>query len=111
MKRKTRPAARPRATRISPRALAARVVEDVVVHSRYLDAALAEIPERVPARDGALIQEMSYGTLRWFDQLVAVAALFLDKPLKQKDQDVYALLLVGLYQLLFMRVARHAAVQ
>ncbi|MEW6332195.1 MAG: 16S rRNA (cytosine(967)-C(5))-methyltransferase RsmB [Pseudomonadota bacterium] len=96
---------------MNPRALAAQVVEQVVVRARYLDAALAEILERAPARDGALVQEMSYGTLRWFDQLATVAALFLDKPLKQKDQDVYALLLVGLYQLRFMRVARHAAVK
>jgi 16S rRNA (cytosine967-C5)-methyltransferase len=87
------------------------VVEQVVVRARYLDAALTEILERTPARDGALVQEMSYGTLRWFDQLATVAALFLDKPLKQKDQDVYALLLIGLYQLRFMRVARHAAVK
>lgn len=110
MKRKTTPVARRPAAATNPRAVAARVVEQVLVHARYLDAALTEtLGTRM--RDAALVQEMSYGTLRWFDQLTAVAALFLDKPLKQKDQDVYALLLVGLYQLLFMRVARHAAVQ
>jgi 16S rRNA (cytosine967-C5)-methyltransferase len=81
-----------------------------VVRARYLDAALTETLD-AQTRDAALVQEMSYGTLRWFDQLAAVAALFLDKPLKAKDQDVYALLLVGLYQLRFMRVARHAAVK
>jgi 16S rRNA (cytosine967-C5)-methyltransferase len=114
MKRKTPQAAKHSAARANPRALAARVVEQVVVHARYLDAALTETLAALPraqARDTALVQEMSYGTLRWFDQLAAIAALFLDKPLKTKDQDVYALLLVGLYQLLFMRVARHAAVQ
>jgi 16S rRNA (cytosine967-C5)-methyltransferase len=100
--------------RVNPRALAARVVEQVVVQAHYLDAALTETLAALPraqARDTALVQEMSYGTLRWFDQLATVAALFLDKPLKPKDQDVYALLLVGLYQLQFMRVAQHAAVK
>ncbi len=90
------------------------MVEEVVVRARYLDTTLTETLAALPraqARDAALVQEMSYGTLRWFDQLAAIAALFLDKPLKTKDQDVYALLLVGLYQLLFMRVARHAAVK
>jgi 16S rRNA (cytosine967-C5)-methyltransferase len=114
MQRKTPQTAKRTAMQINPRALAARVVEQVVVHARYLDTALTETLDalpRVQARDTALVQEMSYGTLRWFDQLATVAALFLDKPLKTKDQDVYALLLVGLYQLRFMRVARHAAVQ
>jgi 16S rRNA (cytosine967-C5)-methyltransferase len=105
---------KPAATHINPRALAARVVEQVVAHARYLDTALTEALDTLPraqARDTALVQEMSYGTLRWFDQLATVAAVFLDKPLKTKDQDVYALLLVGLYQLRFMRVAQHAAVK
>ena len=114
MKPKTPPRAKRAATRINPRAMAARVVEEVVVHSRYLDTALTKALVALPhtqARDAALIQEMSYGALRWFDQLAAIAALFLDKPLKNKDQDIYALLLIGLYQLIHMRVAKHAAVK
>ena len=98
----------------NPRALAARTVEQVVVHSRYLDTALTETLAALPdaqAHDAALIQEMAYGVLRWFHQLQAIAALFLAKPLKEKDQDVYALMLTGLYQLRYMRVARHAAVK
>ena len=114
MKRKTPQSAKHGGARINPRAAAAKVVEAVFVRSRYLDTALTETFDTLPraqTRDAALIQEMSYGTLRWFDQLAAIAALFLDKPLKTKDQDVYALLLVGLYQLMHMRVAKHAAVK
>ncbi len=84
-----------------------------MVHSRYLDTALAQSLATLPDRqktDAALIQEMAYGVLRWFHQLDAVAALFLDKPLKTKDRDIHLLLLIGLYQLRHMRVARHAAV-
>ncbi|MDH3406783.1 MAG: 16S rRNA (cytosine(967)-C(5))-methyltransferase RsmB [Gammaproteobacteria bacterium] len=108
------PRSKPLSRRHNPRATAARVVEAVIVRSRYLDTVLTETLSALPraqARNAALIQEMSYGTLRWFDQLAAIAALFLDKPLKQKDQDVYTLLLIGLYQLMHMRVARHAAVK
>jgi 16S rRNA (cytosine967-C5)-methyltransferase len=53
---------------------------------------------------------MAYGVLRWFHQLDAIATVFIDKPLKEKDRDIHLLLLVGLYQLRHMRVARHAAV-
>lgn len=96
----------------NPRAVAARVVRDVVEDGRYLDAALEQRDATPPPGPytSALIQELAYGTLRWYHQLAAVAALFLAKPLKPKDRDIYALLLIGLYQLRFTRVAPHAAV-
>ncbi len=91
------------------RAAAARALEQVLVHGRYLDSALEAMPA-ASLPDGQLIQELAYGTLRWLHQLAGIAALLLSRPLKPKDQDVYALLLLGLYQLRFMRVATHAAV-
>jgi 16S rRNA (cytosine967-C5)-methyltransferase len=82
------------------------VLARVLTERCYLDAALTE----VASDDPALVQELSYGTLRWFHTLVALARQLLRKPLKARDQDVYALLLLGLYQLRAMRVAPHAAV-
>ncbi|MHB8622474.1 MAG: 16S rRNA (cytosine(967)-C(5))-methyltransferase RsmB [Sulfuricaulis sp.] len=109
--KQSRPAKRITTRPIPARALAAKVVAEVIVRTRYLDTVLAESqPALARARDAALVQELAYGVLRWFHQLRAVAALFLAKPLKTQDQDVYALLLAGLYQLRHMRVARHAAV-
>ena len=93
------------------RALAARVVHDVVGARRFLDAALAERLASLPgSAPTALIQELAYGTLRWYHQLRGVAELYLSKPLKPKDGDIHALLLIGIYQLRHMRVAAHAAV-
>lgn len=89
------------------RAVAAQVVRDVAVARRFLDAALAE---RVAGAAPALIQELAYGTLRWYHALQKVADLFLRKPLKPKDADLHALLLIGIYQLRHTRVAAHAAV-
>ena len=80
-----------------------------MVHGRYLDRALEAALAAAPA-ETTLVQELAYGTLRWFHQLAGIAALLLAKPLKPKDQDVYALLLAGLYQLRHLRVATHAAV-
>jgi 16S rRNA (cytosine967-C5)-methyltransferase len=94
--------------------VAAKVLEQVVVHSRYLDTALAQSLATLPANqknDAALIQEIAYGVLRWFHQLDAIATVFIDKPLKEKDRDIHLLLLVGLYQLRHMRVAPYAAVK
>jgi 16S rRNA (cytosine967-C5)-methyltransferase len=61
-------------------------------------------------RDRALAQELSYGTLRYYPRLNALLDHLLEKPLKSRDRDVMALLLIGCYQLLYLRVADHAAV-
>ncbi len=95
------------------RAAAAHAVS-TVYRGRSLDAALAEIfsaPTAQLAGERALIQEMAYGALRWHFQLVPLVRGFIEKPFKDKDSDLEALLVIGLYQLLHMRVAPHAAVQ
>jgi len=62
-------------------------------------------------RDAALVKELCYGTLRWQSRLEAWLAKLMDRPLKPADQDVKFLLLLGLYQLAYLRVPDHAAVQ
>jgi 16S rRNA (cytosine967-C5)-methyltransferase len=85
------------------------VLCDVVEHGRFLDTALEERRAQAGA-EAPLVQEMAYGTLRWYHLLEAIAAQLLDKPLKTKDTDLHLSLLLGLYQLRLMRVAPHAAV-
>jgi 16S rRNA (cytosine967-C5)-methyltransferase len=93
------------------RALAAQVIARVLDEGRYLDTALEDVRSKQrDLSDWAMVQELSYGTLRWYQQLVGIAALFLRRPLKAKDTDLHALLLTGLYQLRHMRVPQHAAV-
>jgi 16S rRNA (cytosine967-C5)-methyltransferase len=95
--------------RLGPRALCVQVLCEVVERRRYLDTMLEQNLERAGTH-APLVQEMAYGTLRWYYQLDAIADQLLDKPLKSKDQDLRLSLLLGLYQLRFMRVATHAAV-
>lgn len=93
------------------RARAARLLVQVVDEgrslSRLLPAALKDVPDR---RERALIQELVFGTLRWYHQLAALLPDLMKKPLKQKDSDLHKLLLVGLYQLAHLSIAPHAAV-
>jgi 16S rRNA (cytosine967-C5)-methyltransferase len=93
-----------------PRVAAAQVVQGVL-EGRSLSTL---IPQQLSAitdeRDRALAQELSYGTLRCYPRLQALLNQLLQKPLKSRDRDITALLLTGCYQLLYMRVADHAAV-
>ena len=63
----------------------------------------------IPAAESALVKEFCFGVARWRPQLEALSELLLKHPLKPKDDDVGALILLGLYQLLHTRVAPHAA--
>ncbi|MDH4275832.1 MAG: 16S rRNA (cytosine(967)-C(5))-methyltransferase RsmB, partial [Gammaproteobacteria bacterium] len=66
--------------------------------------------QNLPAQERALAQEMCFGVIRWWWPLDAHLHTLLSKPLKTKDHDIYCLLLLGLYQLLYMRTPPHAAV-
>jgi len=57
-----------------------------------------------------LAHQLILGTLRQAPRLDRIAQQLLQKPLKEKDKDVHALILLGLYQLDFMRTADHAAI-
>ena len=91
------------------RATAARLIADVLQGSSLTDA-LGRQEKKVGASDRAFLQELCYGTCRWYFQLEFLAERLLDKPLKPREQVVKALVLVGLYQLLHSRVPAHAAI-
>ena len=99
------------AVRGSSRVASAAIVHAVVHEGRSLSqaapAALAEIDSE---RDRAFVQACAFGVLRHFHALKARLASLMPKPLRRKDADLEALLLVGLYQLEYMEVASHAAV-
>ncbi len=91
------------------RVAAARVLADVF-DGRSLNRVLPPMLDKVSPRDRGLLQQLCYGTLRRAPRLEALLQQLLDKPLRDKDSDVQALLLCGLYQLEETRIPDHAAV-
>ena len=91
------------------RSVAARVVAQVLGGSS-LSVSLGHMLAGLPAQERGLAQELSYGALRWGPRLQAVLDRLLQKPLREKDRDVLALMWVGLYQLIYTRVPEYAAV-
>jgi len=85
---------------LDARACAARVLVRVIADGRSLSDVLpAAVQPLADSRQRALVQELSYGTLRWYYRLDALLQRLLQKPLKQRDADVRCVLLTGLYQL------------
>ncbi|MGR8940145.1 MAG: 16S rRNA (cytosine(967)-C(5))-methyltransferase RsmB [Gammaproteobacteria bacterium] len=91
------------------RLLAAKVLTRVVVDGQSLTVALEQALTSVQAaQDRALVQALCYGVCRYYHRLDFILSRLLDKPLK--DASIRLLILVGLYQLCFMRIKAHAVV-
>lgn len=96
---------------MNPRAVAARILAQVCFQGRSLSQVLTQTLENLPDKtQNPLIQEICYGVLRDYPRLSSITEGLLKKPFKAKDGDIQSLLLVGLYQLIAMRVPDHAAV-
>lgn len=82
-----------------------------VLSGRNLNQVLSEVmstlPELTSQQRGAL-QDLSYGTLRFYGQLSCVLDALLNKPIQ--DMEIRYLLLVALYQLQYSKAAQHAVV-
>ncbi len=92
------------------RAIAATILCEVTEGASLSDALPKQMGKIKDLRDQAFLQAICYGVCRWYYRLDAILHLLMDKPLKPKDQDIYCLLLIGLYQLIEMRVPPHASV-
>ena len=81
-----------------------------VLEGGSLNQLLPAALDTVATRDRGLLQQLCYGTLRYYPRLQPQLQLLLSKPLKNRDRDIEALLLLGMYQLEETRVPDHAAV-
>lgn len=93
---------------MNTRALACQIIARVLEKNISLDEALDDL--QVKQNETAFIKEICYGVIRWYYQLRYLANQFLTKSLLPKNLDVLILLCIGFYQILFMRVPDHAAV-
>lgn len=96
---------------VNSRAIAAQVIFRVLKEKISLkDALSVGVKADINFRDRAFIQELCYGVIRWYIPLRQLCSYLLKKPLSVSDQDIYALLLIGLYQLNYLSTSPHAAV-
>jgi len=96
---------------VNVRAIAAKTLKGVIQDGDSLAFVLPAAGAQLPVRDQALLQEICYGTLRWYDYLAGIVDQLIRSPLKPRDWDIYAVCLVGAYQLNFTRIPDHAAIK
>ncbi|MBL4781037.1 MAG: 16S rRNA (cytosine(967)-C(5))-methyltransferase RsmB [Porticoccaceae bacterium] len=92
------------------RVAAARVLLAVIRDGVSLSQCLPELMAEVVERDRPLLQDLSYGTLRWYPRINTLLNTLVEKPFRAKDRDIHVLLACALYQLMETRIPDHAAV-
>lgn len=95
---------------MNTRSAAAKLIASILTQRGSLSSLLPTALDKVDERDRGLLQELCYGVSRWQPKLQCYLTELLDKPLRKKDSDVHALLLIGIYQLSYLRVPDHAAI-
>lgn len=95
---------------LSSRAMSANILLQVLEQGKSLSTLMFDAQKQLNPKDLPLVQEITFGVCRVLPRLAAIIKLLVAKPLKGKTRLVHCLLLVGLYQLLYMRVPAHAAV-
>jgi len=95
---------------VNIRALAAKCCYSVIDQGRSLGDELPRQQDKVAIKDKGLLQEICYGVLRYLPELEHDVRGLMQKPLTGKQRVFHFLLLVGVYQIKYMRIPDHAAV-
>ncbi|MGH8090589.1 MAG: 16S rRNA (cytosine(967)-C(5))-methyltransferase RsmB [Rudaea sp.] len=98
------------ASRPDPRALAAQALAGVVA-GQSLRAAFTALSTKLhDARDRALLSSLLHEGARWWLRFDAALGALLERPLRERESDIHALLVLGLVQLEIMGLSDYAAV-
>ncbi|GLQ52467.1 16S rRNA (cytosine(967)-C(5))-methyltransferase RsmB [Dyella flava] len=93
------------------RALAAQALADIALHGKSLREAMEQkAPKLRDPRDRALLMALLSDGARWWLRFDAALDRLLDKPLRRKEPEVHALLVLGLVQLEVLELQDYAAV-
>lgn len=93
------------------RALAAQALADVALRGASLRDAMERYAPQLPdSRDRALLMALLSDSARWWLRFDAAIDRLLDRPLRQKEPAIHALLVLGLVQLEILELPDYAAV-
>lgn len=97
--------------RIQPvRVVAAKVLAQVIDQQRTLAQVMPKALQQVSDKDQPYLQALCFGCLRWYPRLKQIYIQLIHEPLSAKDTDVEALVMLGLFQLEYLRTPDHAVI-
>jgi len=94
----------------SARLVAVDILKNVILNRGSLSTQLNAQQGSVKPEHLGQLKEVCFGVSRYFPRLNSFALHMLEKPFQEKDMDLYAVILIGLYQIEYMSTPSHAAV-
>lgn len=95
----------------NPRALAAQALDRCARQGESLRAAFGTLSTKLQdARDRALMSALLHAGARWWLRFDAALDTLLERPLREREPQVHALLVLGLVQIETLQFAHYAAV-
>lgn len=91
---------------MNPRLAVVKILQQVIEHGKNLPDAISKTQSENPS----LSQAISYGVIRHYQRMDFYLQQLVNKPIRNKDNDIKLLIMIGLYQLAEMRIPDHAAV-
>lgn len=88
------------------RAFIVKIFIDILIRGKTLEDALS----LHKMENDAFVKAHVYGLCRWYFQLDNIAKQLLNKRPKEKDNDIYVLILLGLHQIFHSEIKEHALV-
>lgn len=96
---------------MNTRALATQLIYEVLTKGHSLSQMLPRFKNQCKhPQDGAFVQALAFGVIRWYPRLTFIANQLLQKPIKPKDIELLYLICIGIYQLMELKIAEHAAI-
>lgn len=92
------------------RAVCAQAIFNVLEDGQSLGTTLTLCNHKIVDKDRALVQEICFGVMRVLPELNFYIHTLMSKVLTGKNRVLHYLLLVGIYQILYTRIPKYAAV-
>lgn len=92
---------------LNPRICAAMILKEVIFEKHSLAPALRLSNK---SQQSNLTKELSFGVCRYYFQLKTILSQLMSKSIKAKEAGIECLLLLGIYELLYLNTAKHAVV-
>ncbi len=99
-----------KAKKITPRIIALQILTQLLKQQGSMASLLPQYTSDLSGQEQSFVKELCYGCCRWYPTLNEVLSQLLRQKLKAKDADIKAIILLGLYQLEFLRTADYAAI-
>ncbi|MFT7491005.1 MAG: 16S rRNA (cytosine967-C5)-methyltransferase [Pseudohongiellaceae bacterium] len=94
----------------TPRIIATQIMAQLLKQQGSLASLMPQYITQLTLQQQSFVKELCYGCCRWSPVINAVLDQLLKQKLKPKDADIKAILLLGIYQLEFLRTAEYAAI-